>query len=478
VQLTILQVNDVHGYLDLHPELFWEAGEPTYRQAGGYARLATLIGQARAEQPGAVLVCDNGDTLHGTYPVVSTQGQALVPILKYLGFAAMTAHWDFAYGPAVLQQRGAELNYPLVMANVYDRQQETRPFAAWRVVETASGRVGIIGLASNIVDKTMPPAFGQGLRFTSGRKELPSLIDHLRTQEHVDLVVLLSHLGFPQDMQLLAEVSGIDVCLSGHTHNRMTAPVQQGQTLVMQSGSHGSFLGRLDLSVEHGHIQDYHHRLIEVSQAIEPDPEVAALVERALAPSQEELAEVVGQASTAFDRGTALEATMDNLLLAAIAEAVEAPLAFSNGWRYGAPILPGPITLGQLHQIIPVNPWVSSLELTGQELWAMLEENLEHTYARDAFGQMGGYVKRCRGLHAYVRIENPNPHRLQQLMVGGEPVKPDRNYRAAFVTEQGVPAKYGHQRQAHAVRAVDALRQYLARHSPVHAQWHQTIRLI
>jgi S-sulfosulfanyl-L-cysteine sulfohydrolase len=230
--------------------------------------------------------------------------------------------------------------------------------------------------------------------------------------------------------------------------------------------------------LEHGRVSHYAHHLIEVSEAIAPYPSVQALVDQALAPAQKAMAEVVGQAATPFDRGTALESTLDTLLLAAIAEAAEAPLAFSNGWRYGAPILPGAITLGELNQIIPVNPWVSSVELTGQELCAMLEANLEHTYARDAFGQMGGYVKRCRGLHAFVRIENPYPYRVQQLLVLGEPIRPERTYRAAFVTEQGVPAKYGHQRQAHAVRAVDALRQYLARHSPVHVEWHQTIRLI
>lgn len=475
MKLTLLQVNDVHGYLDVHPELFWETGQPTYRLAGGYARLATLIGQARAERPGAVLLCDNGDTLHGTYPVVSTQGAALVPILNQLKFDAMTVHWDFAYGPAVLAQRAAELTYPVLAANVHG---QAGAFAPWRIVETAAARVGVIGLASNIVEKTMPPHFSEGLRFTSGREELPGLIDHLRTQAQVLLVVLLSHLGFPQDMQLLAEVNGVDICLSGHTHNRLHAPARQGQTLVIQSGSHGSFLGRLDLTLEQGKITAHDHRLIEVSDAIAPDPSVQALVEQALAPTREELAEVLGQAATPFDRGTALESSMDNLLLAAIAEAVEAPLAFSNGWRYGAPILPGPITLGELHQIIPANPWVSSVELTGQELRAMLEENLERTYARDAFAQMGGYVKRCHGLHALIRVENPYPYRLQAVTVLGEPVRTDRIYRAAFVTEQGVPARFGSRRQAHKVRAVEALRQYLARHSPVHAEWRQTFRLI
>ena len=92
------------------------------------------------------------------------------------------------------------------------------------------------------------------------------MIDNLRSQENVDLIVLVSHLGFPQEMKLLSEVPGIDVCLSGHTHNRLYKLIFQGKTLVMQSGCHGSFLGRLDLEVSSGRIVDYKHQLIEVEE--------------------------------------------------------------------------------------------------------------------------------------------------------------------------------------------------------------------
>ncbi len=51
-KLTIVQMNDSHAYLDLHPELFWERGKTVYRPAGGYARIATLLKQIRAENPG------------------------------------------------------------------------------------------------------------------------------------------------------------------------------------------------------------------------------------------------------------------------------------------------------------------------------------------------------------------------------------------------------------------------------------------
>ena len=147
-----------------------------------------------------------------------------------------------------------------------------------------------------------------------------------------------------------------------------------------------------------------------------------------------------------------------------------AQLAFSNGWRYGAPIVPGKITLNDLYNIIPMNPPVSTVELTGEELVMMLEENLERTFSCDPFKQIGGYVKRCLGLNVYFKIENPPGHRIQKIFAGREEVRPGQYYTAAFVTPQGVAQKYGRNRENRSERTVDVLRKYLTRHHPVRAE--------
>ncbi len=469
-RLSIVQINDSHAYFDLHQEMFWQGGQAIYRPAGGYARIATILKQIRAAGQDRILFCDCGDTLHGTHPAQKTRGQALIPVLNSLGLDAMTAHWEFAYGPATFKQRAAELNYPMLAANVYNQTAKERLFAPYKVKEIGGLRIGLVGIASNIIDKTMPPSFSEGLEFTLGREELPPIIDILRTQEKVDLIILISHLGFPQDMKLLSEVQGIDVCLSGHTHNRLYKPALQGKTLVIQSGCHGSFLGRLDLEFDGKKIVDFQHQLIEVEAGIVPDPAVADLVRQALAPYREELSIVVGKTATALNRGTMLETTMDNFLLQALLESTGAQLAFSNGWRFGAPIIPGDVTVNDLYNIVPMNPPISTVELTGEEIIAMLEENLERTFARDPYDQMGGYVKRSLGLNACIKIENPPGQRIQQVFVGNKPLQLGRSYSTAFVTEQGVAPKYGQHRQQHTERIIETMRAYLAGHSPLRAE--------
>ena len=155
--ITLLQINDTHGYLEPHVEHFWNGDHAEYRTAGGYARIKTIFDRIRAEQGGAVIALDNGDTFHGTYVAVETEGKALVAPVNALGLDAWTAHWDFAYGVPALRELAARLSHPLLAINCYDKETGERP----------------------------------------------------------DLIVMLSHLGFPQDVKFASETGGIDVLLSG-----------------------------------------------------------------------------------------------------------------------------------------------------------------------------------------------------------------------------------------------------------------------
>lgn len=465
--VTILQINDTHGYLEPHPELMWLGGAASYPILGGYARIAGLFRKIRAECPGAVIALDNGDTLHGTFPAVRSKGEAFVPLLNALALEGMTAHWEFAFGPAHLSALAAQLSYPILAINCYEKESGRLVFPPSRVIDRGGLRVGIVGIAAVIVDKGMPPAFSEGVRFTLGRDELPAHIARLRGEEKVDLLVVLSHLGFAQDVRLASEVGGIDVLLSGHTHNRLEEPAQMNGATIIQSGCHGSFVGRLDLDVEAGKVVRVAHQLIPVDENIAPDPAMEAMVDAVLAPHREMLCEVVGRTRVGLNRNTVLEATMDNLLLDAIAEAAGTGLAFSNGWRYGAPIPPGPITRNDLWNMIPTDPPVSTVEITGDEIWKMMEENLERTFSADPYEQMGGYVKRCRGVNIYAKIENPAGHRIERFFIDGERLDPDRTYTAAYVTLQAIPQRFGRNRRDLKTRAIQALKRHLSRNAEV-----------
>ncbi|WP_291986168.1 bifunctional metallophosphatase/5'-nucleotidase [Luteitalea sp.] len=475
-QITLLQLNDLHGYLEPHPELFSLTPGAPWRSGGGLARIASVFGTVRRETGGAVVALDNGDTFHGSMPAVHTRGGALVAPMSALGLDAMTVHWELAYGWRQVKALASALPYPLLAANVVG--DDGTIFTPFTIVERAGVRVGIIGLSSVAGTDLLPQADRGPVTLTIGEAAVNALVPRLRREHGVGLVVVLSHLGFPQDCKLASAVSGVDVILSGHSHHRLQTPVIVDDTLIMQSGAHGSFVGRLDLELSTTGVAGWQHRLIEVDDATEPDGGMQALVGDAVAPFAAARQRVLGTTSTPLTRYTMLESTMDTLLLAAVADSTDVPIALSNGWRYGAPIPPGPITEMDVWNIVPANPAVSVVRLTGAELRRLYEENLKATFACDAWQQRGGYVKRCRGLELAVKLENPPGERLQEIRVDGARLRANASYTVAFLGEQAVPVRYGADRRDTGVTAEEALRQYVSCRDVVAADRVGTVTLV
>jgi len=430
------------------------------REAGGYARITHLVKRIKQERNGKVLFLGNGDTIHGTFPAVRSNGEALVPVLNEMGIDAMTHHWEYAYGPDQVKRIEGMLDYPMLACNIYEEGSDHLVFPPYEVFERSLLKIGVIGVANRIISVTMPDRFSRGIHVTTGVEELPGFIKILREGGRVDLVVVLSHLGFPHACRMAEMVDGIDVILSGHTHNRLYSPVMINDTFIIQSGYQGSFIGRLDLELRSGRITGFKHELINIDDHMSEDETVKEEVEKVMEPHREMLEEVVGATKIPLARNRVLETTMDNFLLESLIHEMKADLAFSNRWRYGAPVERGPVTMEDLWNIIPVNPPISICTITGKELRSMMKENLEAAFSRDPFGQMGDYVKRCLGLNIYFKIENPRGHRIQDFFVRGIPLEGSKEYRACFVTSQGVPERCGHDRMDLDISAIGSLEDY------------------
>jgi len=458
--LAILQINDLHGYLAPHPEMFDLGHENDVRSGGGLARVATIFSNIRRETAGAVVALDNGDTFHGTLPAVHTRGGALIEPMCALGLDAMTAHWEFAYGLDRVREIAARLPYPILAANYHDPSGPLTlpPFT---VIDRGGIRVGVIGLAAVVAKHLVPAGDRRGLELTIGEAELRSHIPTLRRKHGADLILVLSHLGFPHDCKLAAAVSGIDVLLSGHTHNRLETPAVVNNTLIIQSGAHGSFVGRLDLNISHDGVADWIHALLPVDDAVEPDPAMTAMVDDAIEPFSGARDHIIGDTACTLHRYAMFESTMDSLLLDATAAAAATTVALSNGWRYGAPIPAGPVTEWDLWNMVPANPPVSVVTLTGRQIRQLFEQNLEATFACDPWQQRGGYMKRCRGIEMLLKLENPLGHRIQQLTVGGQRVGDDERVAVAFLGEQAIPANIGSNRRTTGINAVEALERHV-----------------
>ena len=368
--LGILQINDSHANLFEHGDARYTADGFQVETLGGYPRIMTVVKEKRALHGDELLVLDNGDTLHGSFEAVQSKGEVMIPYLQALGIDAMTFHWDAAYTPKHLKEMEQKLGYPILASNVYRQGTKQLYFQPTVILHKAGLRVGIIGIASNIIQKNMPPEFWEGTDFTDGIEETREQVAKLR-QQGVDLIVLLSHLGYPQDIALLQRVEGIQLCLSGHTHNRVRSPQRIGDSYIIQSGALASAVGYLELDVRDGAIRAIRHEYIVLDRSVKQDRSMLAMLRedpilQAYAP---QLDEKVGHSRIDLHRASSFYGTMDFLLLDAMRAATGLPIAFSNGWRYGGAIKKGRLTRRDLYTIVPMDPMIRRATLTGQEIW-------------------------------------------------------------------------------------------------------------
>lgn len=459
-RFTLIQQNDTHAHVEPHHELRWRHNQPDTWAAGGAAHIRALADAIRSEVGGACLHVDSGDAIHGTGPAQWTRGASVVPVLNATGVELMTpGNWEFGFGPETLRERVASMTFPMIACNVHRASDGKPEFPGTVVREIGGVRVGFVGITSPIVERTMPRPFGAGLRFDEADAALPQSVARLRDTERPDVVVLLSHYGFAQEVEIARRVDGIDVILGGHTHDVLAEPVQVGRTLITQAGAHGSYLTRLDLEVTQGRVCDARHTLLAVRADGAINDGVAAVIAETLRSHRDRLDEVVGETTVLLHRGTVLQSPMDDLITAAYRMSTGADVALSHGWRYGTPVPPGAITEGDLWQMIPTNPELYTVRLRGEELRRLLETSLERTFSGDVLRQEGGYVVRFAGMCALARLNNPAGTRLVHLEVAGAAVVPDREYLVATAGEQSAPSTA--ERMMTGISAVDSIRRYL-----------------
>ncbi|MFT6913623.1 MAG: sulfur-oxidizing protein SoxB, partial [Paracoccaceae bacterium] len=248
--------------------------------------------------------------------------------------------------------------------------------------------------------------------------------------------VLLSHNGFDVDRKMAANVDGIDVILTGHTHDALPEPLLVNKTHLIASGSHGKFLSRLDLDVQGGELKSVNHRLIPIfSDVIAPDPEMTALVEAQRAPFKDELSEVIGQSESLLYRRGNFNGTWDDLICDALLEEREADIALSPGFRWGASILPGQdITREDIFNATAMSyPAAYRTEFTGEFLHIVLEDVADNLFNPDPYYQQGGDMVRVGGMGYKIDISKPQGSRITEMTIlkTGEKVDPEKTYIVA-----------------------------------------------
>lgn len=376
MKLCLLHTNDTHSYL------------------GNFAKRAALIETIKAKNESAgvaTLLFGTGDIFSGDIYFNVFKGKLEAELLSMLDYDAMTlGNHDFDGGSPLLADFIKDLTFPVVSSNIdftrdpllagYVSSGEIVPY---QILELAGERLGIFGLTTlETLEKGDP---SKDLRFLDPIETAKKMVAQFQSQQ-VDKIILLSHLGDGMDRELASQVSGIDVIIGGHTHIVTENAIRVGDTLIVQAGHYGEFLGELQIEWEDQQLIAYQERIHEIAKVQEDETsQIYQRVSALKAEVEQKTSQVIATVAEdmPWDRKKLehFQSPLGNIIADAFYDKAKelgyAPdLAVMNGGGIRTSLEKGPLTLADLIQLLPFSKHLVLIKVSGTDLIKALEDGL------------------------------------------------------------------------------------------------------
>ncbi len=256
-KLFVVHTSDTHSCIEPISPNF---SDSTQADKGGYLRRAALLRQLREEYPRNLLLFACGDFSQGSLYYTLFKGDVEVKLMNEMKYDACTiGNHEFDFGLDNMARLFRMAQFPVVCCN-YDFagtpvEGLVKPYI---IIERAGVRVGVIGVAPELDGLVVKSNYG-ATRYIRPAKAAQPVIDLLRNREHCDLVICLSHLGFldgpDRDPSFIAETSGIDIVLGGHSHTYFEHPLylknRDGHEVLLEHmGKNARWLGTVELELD------------------------------------------------------------------------------------------------------------------------------------------------------------------------------------------------------------------------------------
>ncbi len=299
-KLVILHTNDLHsrleGYAPTSEYSPLSINDDNTR--GGISRIAALIKKERSENTGNVLLLDAGDFLMGTfYHYMEEYNPFQLPLMNELGYDALAiGNHEFDFGPGrlagIITNSEAVADIPqLLLGNAeFDKKDsaddsleelfDKGSIKSSVIIEKNGLKIGVFSLLGEDADNSAP--YAVPVTFEKISRAAKRIVKQLKSQGS-DIIICLSHSGIEQDdngkwegedVELAEKVDEIDIIISGHTHTRLDEPIIINNTPIVQTGSYGKYLGRIEVDVTGNEINLVDYRLIQVDDNIMGDRDV------------------------------------------------------------------------------------------------------------------------------------------------------------------------------------------------------------
>jgi len=244
--LVMLHSNDMHG------DFF--AKETHDCMVGGMSRLSGYVHKVREEEQDPVLYVISGDMLQGSIIDQEYRGISTILVMNMLEPDVVTLgnhEMDYGFSHLMFLERCA--NFPIVNANLYIKPTESNLFKPYHIIEIDGIRILFIGIITEeiIAKSKSEPLIGTFIGIEDAAEEVEYICNSYKDVD-IDLTVLLTHIGFDQDIELaklLPPEIGVDLIIGGHSHTMLEQPEKINDILIAQVGSGTEHIGRFDLII-------------------------------------------------------------------------------------------------------------------------------------------------------------------------------------------------------------------------------------
>lgn len=385
--LTVIHTNDIHSHAE--PSRVRDA------TLGGFARQSGLIKKLRAESVNPI-VLNAGDSFQGTIFFNVYEGMAEAAFMNLAGFQAMAlGNHEFDKGPAPLGKFLDQVTFPVLAANI---DVSAEPLLAGKVkpstiIEVNGEKIGVVGAITPDTPNISSP--GPTVKWLDPVVSIQREVDRLTIQS-IGKIILLSHMGYREDLDLAGKLRGVDVIVGGHSHSVLGdlgipgftrkdgdyPTVRKGldgkDTLVVQAWEWGKVVGKLEVTFDSsGDIKSFKGQPVLVDEKAPVDQQVAAMVAAFRKPVESLITQKVGETTLELGRGP--DGLMGFIVADAQLEFVKdkgVVAAFMNPGGVRRNLGAGSVSYGDLIEVQPFTNTLVIFDLTGADIRTMIEQGL------------------------------------------------------------------------------------------------------
>lgn len=422
IKLNILHINDFHGAVEPMMDPAVSQDSPV----GGAANVKAVIDREREKDPEGTLALNAGDIAEGSMIAYLTKGRVVTDAFKEMKFDAIAlGNHDFAWGQGDLKNMVEGLGAPIVAANITNTENgEVMDGVKPYVMKNMKGvNVAIIGLDTPDIEHFVEKSKLQGLRFNGAVNTVKKWLPEVK-EKGADVVVVLSHLGNEEDKKLAGEVDGIDVIVGGHSHTILQEGEMVGDTHIVQAGSLGRFVGKLQLEIDPASrkIVAGDAKLIPVvAKDLKPDPGIQKVLAPYLAQAEKYGSQVMGEATEDLHYGHREMSKLNQIHADSICEASGAPFGICNSRTLRGHVKKGRVTRKELYSALPfTEEGFVTFNIKGKQIRQHIEDCLADG-ATELAVPMGS-------LKYEYDPSLPGGSRLTSLKVDGKALDDDKEY--------------------------------------------------